>query len=154
MDINFADKMASILSSLTIIIGTIAVALTFRYKFDSEIRNLYIKNCEKICDALDELTRTGNVTNEMYNQILLAFLDAQIYLHKDIVDFTDDIRKKIIDLQTKQMESENLKVGEKRSQNYKESCDIKIYLDNKRKEARKFYRKHIVSEPFVITKKN
>ena len=147
--IEVLDKIASILSSLTIIIGSLVVAYSFRYKFDSEVRNLYIKNCEKICEALDKVATTGEVSNEAYNQITLAFLDSQIYLHNDIIEFTEDIRKKVINLQCKQMQLENLDVGAERNQKCDEEAKLKVDLDNKRKEARKIYRKYIVNEPFA-----
>lgn len=126
---------------------------SFKYKFNPEIIKLYRENCEKVYEALEEITRSGKVSNETENKILEAYLEAKTYLHKDIVEFTEDIRKKSLSLKCILNEIEPLPVGEKRTKKCAEMLKLNIYLDDKRFETRNVYRKCIVNEPFAKFRK-
>lgn len=150
--IDYIDKIASILSSLTIIIGSIILASSFRYKFDSEIRNLYIKNCETVREALSKITANGTASNDDYLKINSALLDAEIYLHKSIVVFLKELKEKIVILQMNEKLLETLPPGEERNEKTQKVTDTLIYIGEKVKILKNIYRKYIISEPFEKTK--
>jgi hypothetical protein len=141
------DKIASIIQGFGIFIISILVYFQFKYKHDAEVRALYIKNYQAIWDISCELFQTGRSTDAMHNKITEAFTEAKVYLHKDIVNFIEDIRCKLIKLNCIQSELVDLEVGTARSQLCEEARQIKIYINEKTKNVQYLYRKHLVHDP-------
>ena len=94
MELNLDNwaSIATIFASLTVIIGSLWVAFSFKYKYDADTRKLYLQNFEKVWDVTSELYRTGQYSNEMHNKITEAFIEAKVYLPSEIRDIIEDIR--------------------------------------------------------------
>lgn len=136
-----------LLSSIFFLIAAIIGMSAFKYKYDSNTRDLYIENSKKIREVLGYIISYGKINPEMYNQARIAFQEASLYLHSDIIAFTEKVLDLIIELEKYGSQLEDLKVGEKRSKIVHLEAKVKEQLWNLNKEALNIYRKHIVQSP-------
>lgn len=137
------DKIAATLASLTVIIGSIWVAFSFKYKHNADVRNLYLKNFEKVWEVAREFYGPRRTTPNILNKITSAFVEAQIYLPKNIIDFIEDIRIKLVEVMTLEEE-----LQEKFEYN-NNANKIRDDINNKMKNVKNLYRKHIIDDPWT-----
>jgi len=135
-----------LLSSIFFLFAAIIGANAFMYKHDSSIRDLYIENCKKIREVLGYVYRSGNINPEMHNLAKEAFQEASIYLHADIIKFTDDVLMLLIKVNCCQSKLDGLEVGPKRSLVCNNQAQYLIELDELNKKSMDVYRKHIVQD--------
>ena len=138
------------LSSLGILITAIIAIMAFKFKLGADERKLYINNANKVREVLGFVFRNGIIDDANLTKIGIAFQEASLYLNKDIVEFTDEIRKLLIKLFVIQLQLNELEVGEKRTELCNEMEVILNKLGDYDNISISKYRKHIVSEPIVI----
>lgn len=76
-----------IITSLFIFIGAIFAYLTFKYKFDSSIRDLYIENIKAVYSILENIIENREINITQIDKIQELELYSKIYLHSDISHF-------------------------------------------------------------------
>lgn len=149
MSINWlevADKIASILSSITLIIGSISLAISFKYKHDAETRNLYINNYKKVETVLKQIVGDGNCKNDELILLREAKNEAALYLPNQIFEYIDDLYIKTVDLIECDVRLRALQEGQERDRIYEKESELLRYFGEKIKDCHNVYRTQIVSE--------
>jgi len=140
------NKIILLITSLCFLTGIIWAFFSFKYKFDTDLRNLYIKNCEKVLSGLRQIGRDAYISNETLSLFASARQEAEIYLHREIFNFVDDLYSKSIKLNYYNRKLEKLDVGEERSKICAKEAEILDYFTDKLRDIRSFYRKFLINE--------
>ena len=147
---NFKN-LIELISAGTVIVGTIVIAVKavgfFNYKYDSDIRNLYIENCKKIRAIMGKIISAGEAENsDIYSaQVLLQ--DALIFLHKDVANYLKEVCDAIVVLTCYKVDLATHNLPEDKRQEYidKNEDALNKILDLN-KQSFLIYRKHIVKD--------
>lgn len=75
------------ITSIVICCSAIIAFITFQYKYDSSVRDLYVKSCTDVYSLLDNIIENRTVTGQQLNKLQESEIYAQLYLHEDIVKF-------------------------------------------------------------------
>lgn len=140
------------ITSICFLVGVWKGVLFFGYKNDSTIRNLYIEHAKKI-DKIFYLHYWHSEMNEELRQLLFEVSkDAILFLHKDIVNFTERLTNLLFDLDILRIELDDLPVGDKRTKICEKQCNLRIQIHEIQKEYLKIYRKHILKDGLDLTR--
>ncbi len=115
-NIEVINKVVTLITSICFLIGVILAYFSFKYKLDAETRNLYVKNSEKILNVLKQICANGKASNESLSLLRDAKREAEIYLHKEVYEYIDNLSNKVHNLRLCSLKLERLPVGDKRNQ--------------------------------------
>lgn len=146
MDIEFTKTIIELISSIFILIAAIIGKIAFKYKYDANVRDLYIENCKKIKEVL-LFASSGNITAEIITQIREVKNDAEIYLHKDIIDFVNQVFDSICNKKCYEDKLTGILDEEKRVKIIELSSQESLQISNLLRKTAEVYRKHIVQSP-------
>lgn len=92
------DKITSILSSLTLILGSIYVIFSFKYKHDAEIRKMYMESYKKINNEIKsmhvDLTNNTLDSDKIINNIIEILNESELFLHYEVLNFIKNLKSK------------------------------------------------------------
>jgi len=142
--LEIANKIISLITSICFFLGIIWASSSFKYKLDTETRTLYVKNCEKVFNALQKVCSSTTACDKAIELLREAKYEAEIYLDKEIFKFIEELFQKIVHLQY--LNTENPTNYPKGPQERKE---LLMDLSDKLRETKNFYRKFIVKESFL-----
>lgn len=119
----------------------------FNYKYDSDIRNLYIENCKKIRSIMGKVISTREADDNDIKLAQTLLQDALIFLHEDIVDYLKNVCNAIIDLNCYKIDLEIFYGTEmERKEYFSRNTNAFNRLVNFNKQSFLVYRKHIVKD--------
>lgn len=144
IDKNNLDTLITALMNLSIIGSAVWLFFSFKYKFDENIRNLYIEHSKKVYSILKNLSSRFSLDLEHEKLLKEALIEAETYLHNDIVNYVEEIRQVSISLK---LEDQNLSKTNDDKKFLTQTENVEI-LFNKHS---KIYRKFILTE--VIKRK-
>ena len=154
--------LIDVITSLCIFIGAIFAYLTFKYKFDSSIRDLYIENSKSVYSILENIIEQQEINIKQVDKMQELELYSKIYLHSDISHFINIIHGQLttmwgITLKIESIgscEDINSKVNVEK---LKEKSEYEQQKQQSKEELIKYknnlpdiYRKHIISEVNVL----
>lgn len=130
-----------------IIWGAWKAATFFNYKYDSDIRNLYIENCKKIRSIMGKVISCREADNNDIYQIQTLLQDALIFLHKDIVNYLKNVCDAMISLNCYKIDLEAFYgTDAERKEYFSKHTDAFNRLVDLNKMSFLVYRKHIVKD--------
>lgn len=140
-----------LISAVTVIIGTIIVSVKaigfFNYKYDSDIRNLYVENCKKIRAIMGKIISTGEVENRDVYSAQALLQDALIFLHEDVANYLKEVCDAIVILISYKVALVTHNIPEEKRQEYiGKSTDTLDKISDLNKQSFLIYRKHIVKD--------
>ena len=126
---------------------SIYTSLKFKSKCNSDERNIYINNANKIRKIIALIIEKDFIENDCINELKFIYHEAKLCLNKEIVEFTNDILTLVIKLQKIQIEL-SIKIDDERmGQLLNNKEDIMNRLNYYNNISLDIYRKCIVSEP-------
>ena len=131
---------------ITIIIGALWAMFAFKYKYDANVRALYIENSRKMENLFAEFFQTGNVTPETQNIVFEAYREAALYLHKDIVKIISEIKECIIRMDVLKMQLKPNVDDNERKRMCEELYELDLKMSDYSAKLTKSYRKHILND--------
>lgn len=149
-----AKVILEFLSSLLVFLGIIIASWKglafFKYKIDADTRELYINNANEVNKILGYFYANGRVKWEQIFELNNAYRNASLYLHKDVVEFIETLRKYLCELTALQDELEPLPVGEERTKHCKKILELKLKISEHSKSLYQVYRNQILDDGFKI----
>lgn len=143
---NKINVFIDVIMHITIIFGTLWAIFAFKYKYDANVRALYIENSRKMENLFAEFFQTGNVTPETQNIVFEAYREATLYLHKDIVKIISDIKECIIKMDVLKMRLEPTIDDNERKRICDELYELDLKMSDYSAKLTKSYRKHILND--------
>ncbi len=145
-----AKSVIDLISSIFILGGIIwatykAVAL-FNYRYDSEIRKMYIDNCKSIREIIGRVMISGVVTTNDYEEVKEVFQNSVLFLHKDVVDFTFQVYNVIATIEYNEIDLADAYDDNIRKEKAEKICNARNKLVDLNKKSLIIYRKHIVND--------
>lgn len=92
------SSLATILASLTVIIGSIWVACSFKYKHDAEVRKMLIENYKKFEPIAKEILANAKAPFEKVKDLWEILDEAELCFHRELVNFIKNFKSKYIKL--------------------------------------------------------
>ena len=130
-----------------IIWGAFKAKAFFSYKYDTEIRNMYIGNCKQARDVMGKVITTREVTNDDFHNIQTLLQDALIFLHKDIANYLKKVCDSMIDLNYYKIDLKSFYgTNTERKEYLSKHTDAFNRLVDLNKQSFLIYRKHIVND--------
>ena len=91
-----------LVTSICFLIGTIwagikAITL-FKYRYDADVRGMYINSCYKIRQIMGEIISQGKASKNHLDNIKNLLQDALVFLHKDVAIFIKDVYNTTLDI--------------------------------------------------------
>ncbi len=154
--IELAKSIIDLISSIFILGGIIwaaykAVAL-FNYKYDAEIRNMYIQNCKNVRKIMGKVMTTGIVDESDCEEIKRNLQDAMLFLHEDVVNFTFQVYNVITSLKDNIITLEDTFDASVKKEKAEKIYKARNRLVDLNKKSLSIYRKHIVKDGLTSEK--
>ena len=147
------ELISSGLVLVGIIWGTWKAKAFFSYKYDAEIRSMYIKNCNNVREIMGRIISRGEAKESDIKAIRQPLQDAYLFLHQDIIKFLQKVYKVTVDMWENSL---TLETFNEPTQTQKQQIELhdKLMLEMKslNKQSYKLYRKHIVNDGFNASK--
>ena len=151
-----AKSIIELISSICVLGGVIwmaykAVAL-FHYKYDAEIRNMYIENCRNVRNIMGKVMTTGEIDEFDCEGIKINLQDAMLFLHEDVVKFVSQVYNIITSLKDNKISLEDTFEGPDRKIRIEKREVARNTLVDLNRKSLLIYRKHIVKDRLTSEK--
>lgn len=149
-------SIIDLLSSFCVLGGVLlaaykAIAL-FNYKYDAEIRNMYIENCRNVRNIMGKIMITGVIDESDCEEIKRNLQDAMLFLHEDVVKFVSQVYNVITSLKDNEITLEDTYDEPVRKIKIERSEIARNTLVELNKKSLLVYRKHIVKDGLTSEK--
>ena len=137
------------ITSICFLLGVWKGLLFFGYRNEESIRKLYIENSKKLEEIFAEFFQYDNVKPETFNKIYEAEREAELYLHKDIIDLIRKIKETLIDIDCFKSQLDNVTDRDERHKITEEIRLLSLKMSDLSKKRINKYRENIVNTGFV-----
>ena len=149
IDWDITKTILECITSICFLLGVWKGLLFFGYRNDESIRKLYIENSKKLEEIFAEFCQYDNVKPETFNKIYEAEREAELYLHKDIIDLIRKIKETLIDIDCFKSQLDNVTDRDERHKITEEIRLLSLKMSDLSKKRINKYRENIVNTGFV-----
>lgn len=136
-------------SSIVFFIATIIGYFAFKYRYDANVRDLYIENCKNLQKILKNFTGSNHVNIELIQEASNVLSESKLYLHSDIINLNEKVLNLLSEYYpiSKRLSDNSFLDEETRLNKIHRQSKIELELDDLYKNSYKIYRKHIIQNP-------
>lgn len=150
MKLDIIKTILECITSVCFLLGVWKGILFFGYKNDEGIRKLYIENSLKLKEVYSFFIKEGRIDNSNLNKLSEILMEAELYLHDDIVKHIEDFRLLGIKLICLNKKLDGLFDSKEREKICNEIYEITVKMYKYTEEYRYLYRKQIIQDSFKM----